>query len=760
MATKTEDPPAVATKRFGEYAVEAGIVEQGQVNECLKLQKRYKKAGKKVPKIGELLVHKGHITKDQVNEILKQARRAKRKKSAKSAKDDDAPKKSKAAKSASASKSSESSEAEATEKETEEQKPARSTRSAKPRLALPPGTIYAELLVEDRLEQRWIGDLFIARQESKDRPVSLLVIDPAKMVEKAFKTTLVDSMKAVAKLDHPNIQKLYTFGKSKGAYYVALEYVRGDLGSEKLRARRPMDYAQGMTYFAGLADGLRALHQAKITHGWIDAKTVMFGKDSASLLEPGIPFDRDELESSWTRMMNVYTAPEVLDGQAPTMASDIFSLGCVMYHMFAGSAPFRGDTPAEALERMRAGVPSVLKHNRRVPQETAAALEKMMALDPGDRFADSPEMMRTVSKLPMEIGTQVAVNYAAVLGDAAAVPPKDPQSTRRPGPVSGRSPQAESGRSPKGESGRAPAAKKKKAKKAQSYSELVAEMTQRVNVADMVEKKGERTSLADLAMKGGRSHRAMAKARDRSIPPWFYKMLGGIGVVILLAGAAFGVMVWQDKVKRDKEKAERLAAASSAAVSRKAEEAKMAEKIKEHEGSRDQKRFDACKKLYDDSLASLSELQLTDKELRPKLEIIRDRLRECTTSARVKPTWPGIANAYHLMGRVQVYWAYSDTAGDVEHSVKKDHLQNGIAALRQATRYLKLAQKDTSILYKFDLNPPRWSPERSGLAKEWVSAAVLRGPRLSKLTYDNPAQAIADIEHFSKRANKMARGED
>jgi serine/threonine protein kinase len=749
---------------FGERAVAAGYVTSEQVEECLALQRKYEKAGKKVPKIGELLVHKKYIDKDQLAQLIADARPAKRAKTRKSSQTrvestSDVTKPSTTPQSSDPPDDPSSTPVPIQPSTSE----AKATRSRE-RIDLPPGTDYAsEFTIEDRIEQRWLGDVFIARQASRDRPVMLTVIDPERMTDKSFKELLTENMKALAKLDHPNVQKLYAFGKSRGCYYLANEWARGELVSEKVKTRKAMEYPLAMKAFGELTDALCAIQSAGVLHGNIAANAISFSKESSLLLDAGIPFSASATAETWERMQACYQAPEVLAGNPATQASDVYSLAMVMYHLLAGTAAVRADTPTDALERIKAGFPSVRKYSSRVPQETADALASMTALDPSSRPASAADLKLLLLKLPQDIQTQVAVNYGAVLGQAAQPPTNPPTSVRAAssaGENQGSSrriaaPTTTSGSSAStrrtAEKPVGPAQNASTSTRSMNYSELVAEMTRRVEKAEIESQKdgksSQRTSLSALAMSGGRAYQAMESGQQQPLPPWVKKTAIGIVGFILVAGS--GLFIWSyfehqenlrlTRVREEERSKEAVAQSAIHSASIAAQEQQAAK--------RDDVRHQACDKAYHEALLALSKLAQPDRD---KLEGVAKLLNDAIASGRTRPTWPGLADAKNLLARTYLYFAYAELAPN--QSVKKDHCTNAALNFKEASRLYSAPEVGE---VRFIFQPQRWMPEQ---AETWRYVAAFKQTR-SALTgdirYNSPADAAADMEYLAEAAKRL-----
>ncbi len=805
MATleKTSQTSLTATTdkgMFGQRAIAAGLVTDDQLDECLKLQKKYEKSGKKVPKIGEIFVHKGYLSKDQVAELLKPKKRAKRKKGsdeAAHADDHDEaesrdPEESPPAEDAGA----EPEEAHAAEEVAPEAEldaeslpedagveeaveeatvaeaapaPARHDTRAngtaaaaiKNRVKLLPGTKYAtEFMVEERFESDALGDVYIARQDVKDRPVNLHVIDPAVTKDNAFKAALVDAMKVLARLEHPHVQKLISFGKSKGCYYVALEYVRGDLVAEKLRSRKPQEYGPTIEYLRQLATGLEVLHTQGVIHGQIGPTTVLLTKEAASFTRPGIPLVLAHEKAKWTRLYSVYQAPEVLAGEPPDARSDVFSLGCVVYHLLAGTAPYRADTVEEAGERIAAGAPSLRKYNQRAPAEAADLVAKMIHADPAERFPDAAALKQAIAELPSEVQTRVTMNYAAVLGEQAL---KAPEPEARPGgstsqrratttmvtptqPITGR---------PATGAGAAPTAVSTKTKtRAANYSELVAEMNKVAAEEDAKDKEkgsSKRSSVSDLR---GKAYKNLVGTAERGLPKVLLKAFVGITVVGALGGGGFYWWSVETQTRKNTEMTTnpRPGIAEGSQVDPNAGKAPPPT-----DDETRAKIAEECQKVYTAVVDELKKMEAFDpKKDRERFDkLSRMLLEACIDKGKKKGfEWKYLADAYNLRARIEFYWVYTDKFFEVSDSVRKDHIGISHKDIHTALRLYKADGAET----QFRLRLNAWMPEfqkSSRFVLEAQKKGVSEG--FAEVRVTTAQQALDDLKFFQASATLPVR---
>jgi serine/threonine protein kinase/CheY-like chemotaxis protein len=197
----------------------------------------------------------------------------------------------------------------------------------------------------------------------------------------------------IAKLDHPNIIKIFDLGVGDDHAYIAMEYC--SKGSLKLRISRGLEPDKAFTLMRQIAGALGELHQAGITHRDLKPTNVMFRDDeSLVLIDFGLA-KKAALRAEITGTGEIFGTPYYMSpeqGHANDVddRADIYSLGVIFFEMLTGHKPFEGDTAmAVIVQHQQAPVP-------RMPVELSIyqpCIDKMMAKKPDDRFDSVAELL-------------------------------------------------------------------------------------------------------------------------------------------------------------------------------------------------------------------------------------------------------------------------------------------------------------------------------------------------------------------------------
>jgi DNA-binding response OmpR family regulator len=197
----------------------------------------------------------------------------------------------------------------------------------------------------------------------------------------------------IAKIDHPNIIKIFDLGVGDDHAYIAMEYC--SKGSLKLRISRGLEPGQAFALMRQIAEALGELHEAGITHRDLKPTNVMFRQDeSLVLIDFGLA-KKATLMAEITGTGEIfgtpyYMSPEQGHGNDVDARTDIYSLGVIFFEMLTGNKPFEGDTAmAVIVQHQQVPVP-------RMPAELSGfqpCIDKMMAKKPDDRFASVAELL-------------------------------------------------------------------------------------------------------------------------------------------------------------------------------------------------------------------------------------------------------------------------------------------------------------------------------------------------------------------------------
>ncbi|MDZ7266802.1 MAG: serine/threonine protein kinase [candidate division KSB1 bacterium] len=199
------------------------------------------------------------------------------------------------------------------------------------------------------------------------------------------------------RLIHPNLRQVYAAGGLQDNPYLVLEYVEGGTLAELLHRALPIELCVWIA--REVARALQVLHQHGILHRDVKPKNIFVANTGAvKLADLGLAVDREEAQCHPAGTL-AYFPPEIVLGQPATPASDLFSLGAVLYEMLTGEPPFADHTQSALLHRIANLDPTPVEKLRpEIPAELAALSRKLLAKTPATRFASAAELLAELER--------------------------------------------------------------------------------------------------------------------------------------------------------------------------------------------------------------------------------------------------------------------------------------------------------------------------------------------------------------------------
>jgi eukaryotic-like serine/threonine-protein kinase len=291
--------------------------------------------------------------------------------------------------------------------------------------------------LDERIATGGMGEVWRATDTVLDRQVAVKVLKPEYADDPSFRSRFEAEARHAAALHHPNVASVFDFGElppddgsGTPRPYLVMELVPGKPLSGLLRDDEPMPPETAADIGAQAADALAAAHALGIVHRDVKpANLLVTPSGQVKITDFGIARAAAGMALTQTGQVigtPAYISPEQAEGTPATQASDVYSLGVVLYECLAGTRPFTGDTPVStALAHLRDEPPPLPDH---VPAHLREVVATALAKDPDQRFASMADFAAALRGGPVVVPAAAAA--AALPQPPADVEPDAPDATR------------------------------------------------------------------------------------------------------------------------------------------------------------------------------------------------------------------------------------------------------------------------------------------------------------------------------------------
>src|SRR4051795_7410611 len=207
------------------------------------------------------------------------------------------------------------------------------------------GKVIAGYRIEERIGRGGMGVVYRAEHLNLRRRAAIKIIAPDLAESDGFRERFTREARIAAGLSHPNIVTVYDAGELDGLLYLAMQYVPGNDLSQILRDERRLGPYRVLDIARQVGAALDAAHEHGLIHRDVKPANVLIDGRLAYLTDFGLTKDRTGSGDDLTRVGEVvgtthYLAPEQIEGREVDGRSDVYALGCLIFHCLAGEVPF------------------------------------------------------------------------------------------------------------------------------------------------------------------------------------------------------------------------------------------------------------------------------------------------------------------------------------------------------------------------------------------------------------------------------------
>ncbi|MFN2453129.1 MAG: protein kinase [Pyrinomonadaceae bacterium] len=263
-----------------------------------------------------------------------------------------------------------------------------------------------------------MGEVYLAKDTQLHRSIAIKILPAEFTLDKQHLHRFEREAHTASALNHQNILTVYEIGSEDGLHFIATEYVEGESLRERIRRTR-LELSEALDIAIQIASALATAHESGIIHRDIKPENIMIRRDGlVKVLDFGLAklIDKQsqnetDTEAPTKALVNTasgvimgtpaYMSPEQARGKETDARTDIWSLGCVLYEMLAGHAPFAGETASDVIAAILKSKAAPLSEN--VPPELTRIVRKALQKKGDERYQTVKDFLIDLKQLKREL---------------------------------------------------------------------------------------------------------------------------------------------------------------------------------------------------------------------------------------------------------------------------------------------------------------------------------------------------------------------
>ena len=286
-----------------------------------------------------------------------------------------------------------------------------------------------------------MADVYLAHDDVLDRDVALKIMSGRYSADDEFVERFRREAQSAAALSHSNIISIYDRGTSEdGTYYIAMEYLPGGTLKDRILKRGALMPRTAAAVALQIAEALRAAHHAGVVHRDIKPHNVLI-TEAGDVKVGDFGIARAATSDTMTKTGLIlgtahYISPEQAMGEPVGPQSDLYSLGVVLYEMLTGTLPYDAETSLGiAMKHVNGHLTPPQEINPEVTEGINAVTVRLLAKNPGDRYADADELIEDLERVlaglePAALEATRVMNRVTPAGTAQQTPVAPPAEAK------------------------------------------------------------------------------------------------------------------------------------------------------------------------------------------------------------------------------------------------------------------------------------------------------------------------------------------
>jgi serine/threonine protein kinase/tetratricopeptide (TPR) repeat protein len=274
-----------------------------------------------------------------------------------------------------------------------------------PREELKTGTLFAlRYQIVEELGGGGMGRVYRALDTKVGEEIAIKVIKPEIAADKASVERFKNELKIARKIVHKSVGRVYDLNEDRGTFYITLEYVRGEDLKAFIRSSGQMALGTSLRVARQIAEGLAEAHGLGVVHRDLKPSNIMIDRDgNARIMDFGIARLVGARGITGGNVMigtPEYMSPEQVEGKEAGPASDLYSLGIVLFEMLTGRLPFEGETALSvAVKQKSEAPPDPQKLNPQIPEELNRVILKCLEKARDKRYQSASELLADITRV-------------------------------------------------------------------------------------------------------------------------------------------------------------------------------------------------------------------------------------------------------------------------------------------------------------------------------------------------------------------------
>ena len=252
-----------------------------------------------------------------------------------------------------------------------------------------------------------MADIYRALDHQLQREVAVKILRDPLAKDPSFQENLLHEARAAANLSHPNIVTIFDFGRDGETLYIVMEYIAGTDLKTLIRRRKRLPPLEAVELMKKISDGVGYAHRAGLVHCDLKPQNILVTPDNkVKIADFGVSralatIQPDE-QSDVVWGSPQYFAPEQASGGAPSPASDVYSLGAILYEMLTGQPPFVADSAADLARLHLAAKPIPPRSiDSGIPEPLQQIVLKVLAKEPSARYRTADQLGRILTNFSL-----------------------------------------------------------------------------------------------------------------------------------------------------------------------------------------------------------------------------------------------------------------------------------------------------------------------------------------------------------------------